>query len=190
MIQSAYNGRKLPKSKKKDVLSRGARDLIIERLNPLQEITARIGTKNYTSYSPEKVDIEIDGSNLATSSTTPGQSESIFPFLVGNVVSNGFNGTQLQYNGDGSTSSLGFFFVAAPAFLRAAPYPGAVIVPGLASGMIVYAANVGTAATGLATVWLWLNSEGMAWGTQLKWKDANTCQLFAANFVMTQPKAQ
>lgn len=57
-----FFGKKLPWSTKRDVLSVSARNLIIARLNPLQEIAVRWGNKNQVTYSDENVVIELDSS--------------------------------------------------------------------------------------------------------------------------------
>lgn len=64
--------RKLPKSTKRDVLSRASRDEILDRLNPLQEITIFSGTKNQAHYGRTNVAIEFNGGALSTPGTGSG----------------------------------------------------------------------------------------------------------------------
>jgi hypothetical protein len=52
--------RKLPKSKKRDILTLAGRDAILDRLNPLQEITVKLGSKTTVHYSDWNVQIELD----------------------------------------------------------------------------------------------------------------------------------
>jgi hypothetical protein len=161
-------GGKLKWSTNKDVLSKSSRDDIISRLNPLQLIEIVWGSKMACHYSFEKVVLEIQAPWAFDLGSAPVAPVTVQPFVVQTMGTDGFSGTQIRYNPDGSTSLIGnFATIAFPWELRAAqkPYASAVITPGLTlNKSIIYASNVGDAVTGDPGVpWLWL-AFGHTWG--------------------------
>ena len=95
--------RRLPWSKKRDVLSVAGRDAIIARLNPLQDMEVQWGSKNRVHYG-EKVVIELDQSVVGvTPQTTSAQ--------VGTYILKSVQGDYLTCRTWDGTTWAGLMFI-------------------------------------------------------------------------------